>query len=53
MAVIAAAVAAPAQTAWSERAEPYDYGEPEAVALELYLIVRARGMPIETPGARP
>ena len=41
------------ETAWSERAEPYDYGEPEAVALELYLIVRARGMPIETPGVRP
>jgi sulfur-oxidizing protein SoxA len=35
------------------RAEPYEYGAPEAVALELYLMVRARGMPIETPGVRP
>ena len=35
------------------RAEPYEYGAPEAIALELYLMVRARGMPIETPGVRP
>ena len=35
------------------RAEPYEYGAPEAVALELYLMARARGMPIETPGVRP
>ena len=35
------------------RAEPYDYGAPEAVALELYLIARARGMPLETPAVRP
>jgi sulfur-oxidizing protein SoxA len=35
------------------RAEPYEYGAPEAVALELYLVVRARGMLIETPGVRP
>jgi sulfur-oxidizing protein SoxA len=35
------------------RAEPYEYGAPEAVTLELYLMVRARGMPIETPGVRP
>src|SRR4029077_12357996 len=34
-------------------AEPYEYGAPEAVALELYLMVRAHGMPIETPGVRP
>jgi sulfur-oxidizing protein SoxA len=35
------------------RAEPYDYGSPEMVALELYLMERARGMKIETPGVRP
>ncbi len=35
------------------RAEPFDYGAPEAVALELYLMDRARGMPIETPAVRP
>src|SRR5215469_16251075 len=35
------------------RAEPYEYGTPEAVALELYLMERARGMPLETPAVRP
>jgi L-cysteine S-thiosulfotransferase len=35
------------------RAEPFAYGAPEAVALELYLMTRARGMPIETPAVRP
>lgn len=35
------------------RAEPYDYGAPEYVSLELYLMWRARGMPIETPAVRP
>lgn len=35
------------------RAEPYKYGAPEAVALELYLMERAHGMPIETPAVRP
>ena len=30
------------------RAEPFDYGAPEAVALELYLMARARGMALET-----
>jgi L-cysteine S-thiosulfotransferase len=35
------------------RAQPYDYGAPELVALELYLMSRARGMPIETPAVRP
>jgi sulfur-oxidizing protein SoxA len=35
------------------RAEPYEYGAPEAIALDLYLMARARGMPIETPGVRP
>jgi sulfur-oxidizing protein SoxA len=35
------------------RAEPLAYGAPEAVALELYLMERARGMPIDAPGVRP
>ena len=35
------------------RAEPFDYGAPEMVALELYLMQRARGMKIETPAVRP
>jgi L-cysteine S-thiosulfotransferase len=35
------------------RAEPYEDGAPEAVALELYLMERAHGMPIETPAVRP
>jgi L-cysteine S-thiosulfotransferase len=35
------------------RAQPYEYGAPEAVALELYLTARARGMPLETPAVRP
>jgi L-cysteine S-thiosulfotransferase len=35
------------------RAEAYEYGAAEAVALELYLVERARGMPIETPAVRP
>jgi sulfur-oxidizing protein SoxA len=35
------------------RAEPFEYGAPEAVALELYLMERARGMPIEAPAVRP
>jgi sulfur-oxidizing protein SoxA len=35
------------------RAEPYDYGAPEAVALEVYLMWRARGLAVETPGVRP
>ena len=35
------------------RAEPYAYGSPEFVSLELYLMWRARGMPIETPAVRP
>jgi len=34
-------------------AEPYEYGAPEAVGLELYLMVRGRGMPIETLAVRP
>jgi sulfur-oxidizing protein SoxA len=35
------------------RAQPYDYGAPELVELELYLISRARGMPMEAPAVRP
>jgi sulfur-oxidizing protein SoxA len=35
------------------RAEPYAYGAPENVDMELYLMWRARGMKLETPGVRP
>ena len=35
------------------RAEPYSYGAPEYVEMELYLMMRARGMKIETPAVRP
>jgi sulfur-oxidizing protein SoxA len=35
------------------RAEPYEYGSPEFVELELYLMWRARGMKLETPAVRP
>jgi len=35
------------------RAQAYDYGAPELVELELYLMSRAQGMPIETPAVRP
>jgi L-cysteine S-thiosulfotransferase len=35
------------------RAQNYDYGAPELVELELYLMSRAHGMPIETPAVRP
>jgi sulfur-oxidizing protein SoxA len=35
------------------RAEPYPYGSPELVDLEFYLMWRARGMKLETPGVRP
>jgi len=35
------------------RAEPYAYGAPEFVDLELYLMWRARGMLLETPAVRP
>jgi sulfur-oxidizing protein SoxA len=35
------------------RAEPFDYGAPEMVALEAYLMWRARGLTVETPGVRP
>lgn len=35
------------------RAEAYPYGAAELVALEAYLMARARGMPMETPAVRP
>jgi L-cysteine S-thiosulfotransferase len=35
------------------RAEPFAYGSDEYVDLELFLMWRARGMPIETPAVRP
>jgi L-cysteine S-thiosulfotransferase len=35
------------------RAQGYDYGAPELVELELYLMSRARGMAIEAPAVRP
>jgi sulfur-oxidizing protein SoxA len=35
------------------RAETYEYGSPDYVALELYLMWRARGMPMESPAVRP
>jgi sulfur-oxidizing protein SoxA len=35
------------------RAQPYEYGSPELVELELYLMTRARGMPLESPAVRP
>lgn len=35
------------------RAEPYALGSQEYVELEMYLMWRARGMPLESPGVRP
>ncbi|MBA7469686.1 hypothetical protein ES707_04959 [subsurface metagenome] len=35
------------------RAQPYDYGSPELVDLESYLMSRAKGMPMESPAVRP
>jgi sulfur-oxidizing protein SoxA len=35
------------------RAESYAYGAPEFIALEVFLMQRARGMLIESPGVRP
>lgn len=34
------------------RATQFDYGSREYHALELYLAVRARGLPVESPGLR-
>jgi L-cysteine S-thiosulfotransferase len=35
------------------RAEPYEFGAPELVDLELFLMWRARGLPFEAPAVRP
>src|SRR5258708_27838869 len=35
------------------RAQPYEYGTPELVQLELYLMSRPPGRPIDTPAAAP
>ena len=35
------------------RAEPYPYDAPEQVELELFLMTRASGLLLETPGVRP
>jgi sulfur-oxidizing protein SoxA len=35
------------------RSEPYAYGSPEFIDLELFLMWRAQGLPIETPAVRP
>ncbi|MBR1210862.1 sulfur oxidation c-type cytochrome SoxA [Bradyrhizobium sp. JYMT SZCCT0180] len=35
------------------RAQAYDYGAPELVELELYLMSRAKGMRLEAPAIRP
>lgn len=35
------------------RAESFTYGSPEFIAIELYLMTRARGMTLESPGVRP
>ena len=35
------------------RAAPFAFGSPELVALELYLVQRAAGMPLEVPAIRP
>jgi sulfur-oxidizing protein SoxA len=35
------------------RAEPFGYGAPESIALELYLATRAAPLPLETPAVRP
>ncbi len=35
------------------RAAPFDYGAPQSVALEFYLMERARGMPMDAPAVRP
>ena len=35
------------------RAEPFEYGAPPMVELELYLATRAQGLALEAPGVRP
>lgn len=53
-AFLAATRAPTDQTRASEHsAEPFAYGAAEFIDVELYLMSRARGLPIETPGVRP
>jgi sulfur-oxidizing protein SoxA len=35
------------------RAEPFEYGAPEYVDIELFLMSRAAGLKVETPAVRP
>jgi sulfur-oxidizing protein SoxA len=35
------------------RTDPWNYDDPQYVALELYLMQRARGLPLDAPGVRP
>ena len=35
------------------RAQQFEYGSPEMAQLELFLMARAKGLPIESPGVRP
>lgn len=35
------------------RAQQFDYGSPEMAQLELFMMWRARGLPLESPGVRP
>jgi sulfur-oxidizing protein SoxA len=35
------------------RAEPFDFGAPEYVDIELFLMERAKGLKVETPAVRP
>lgn len=35
------------------RAQQFEYGSPEMAHLELFLMWRARGLPLESPGVRP
>jgi L-cysteine S-thiosulfotransferase len=35
------------------RAEPYPFGAPENVALEVFLMARAHGLPMDAPAVRP
>lgn len=35
------------------RAEQFEYGSPEMAQLELFLMWRAKGLPMESPGVRP
>ena len=53
MAIAGVAAAAPARLHHGIRAQAYDYGAPELVELELYVMSRARGMAMEAPAVRP